>query len=176
MKGKIIFVLVAGALIVGAFGAYNVFPSYTTPLPGDVQALRVTTVLRELRFAALGSLRSYIWVNDANGNILFAWPMGHESIGWVCLNGNSVSVCNALRAIGNRGNLAAVKDFRYLMDGIAKTGYRPIDATELYKLFPTFVTSIMQSTIAWAQTVIPNIILVPVMPGFFENMPQEIRT
>lgn len=163
-----IIVLAMGLLLSSCAGAYQNYPSYLEPLEGDVQAVRVTSVLRELRFAVMGSLRSYIYVNEATGNVLFTWP-APGGVAWVCLNGQTANVCNALRAIGLKGNLANLDDFRSVMKTAFDMGYRPVDPTTLAKMFPGLVTSIIESTSSFANQVIPSIIVIPVIPGMFDN-------
>jgi hypothetical protein len=140
--------------------AIQTAPSYTDPIPGDVLALRMSTVLRELRWTFMGSLRNIVMWNQSNDNLLIAFPY-LNGWGWVCVNGQATSICNALREIGGKGNFARPSDFASLELAAEKVGYRTITGADLVKLFPALAKSVMDASAAFSQSVMPTLFVVP---------------
>jgi len=109
-----------------------------------------------------------ILYNQTSRVVVYAWP---HLQGWafICLNGQTSSLCNAIRQAGTQGTYVNTRDFALLIDKATELGYRWIAPDQLVKLVPSLATSALQSAAATAASTLPNIIVIPA--GVFAPLP-----
>ena len=153
--------LVALILAVNLYGCaavQNASPYVTQP--GYVEPVRWSVVMSGMRDALMEQGRALIMFNSNNGMVLFAWPRS-GGWAWTVLDSSFRSAANALHSAGGSGNLMSCSDFSCLIGGAERIGYRQVTAQDLWKLTPSFCSSIMQQTVAFAQGALTSVFVMP---------------
>jgi hypothetical protein len=138
---------------------------------GYIEPVRFSVVMSGMREAVMGNVQSLIMYNEANGQVLFAWPRA-GGWAWTVLDSRASSAAMAIRQIGGAGNLMSCADFSCLTKGAETIGYRQVTAADLLKLAPAFCQSVLQQTVSFAGGAMTSMFVVPA--GIFPDSPWAV--
>jgi len=156
-----LIVILLAVNLAACTGAVQGVPSYAVPQPGQLQPIRYTTLLWQLKDAVImGSTRSLILFNESNGMAMVSFPHA-GGWGWIVLDTRMHSLANALHKAGTLGQLANCSDFGCIVKAAESIGYRQITANDLTRLAPGFVKAVATATGNFAGTALPSIFVIP---------------